>query len=244
MALKDVKVNRTPVYEQVFNYMEEAIQTKQWLPGEKIPSEIELSDAFNVNRLTVRMAMQRLIGMGLLETRVGDGTYVKEFSFSNYVKKVSDFYLTPELMDKICEFRTAIEAASVQLAFSAATDEEIQLLSNICEKFEEKKAALLDCASEEIFEEICDIDYSFHKQICIMSHNVLFVYSFDMAEDLIRQNISTVLTQRYESWKSRADRGIIYDDLHRVTVQGFKEKDLDKCLEAYKKIIDYRIKLG
>ena len=244
MALKDVKVNRTPVYEQVFNYMEEAIQTKQWKPGEKIPSENELSEAFNVNRLTVRMALQRLIGMGLLETRVGDGTYVKEFSFGDYVKKVRDFYLTPELMDKICEFRTAIEAASVQLAFSVATAEEIQQLDDTCEKFEEKKAELLVNATEELFDEIFDIDYNFHRQICIMSHNVLFVYAFDMAEDLIRQNISTVLTQRYESWKTRADKGIIYDDLHRVVVQGLKEKDLDKCLETYKKIIDYRIKLG
>ena len=72
-----LKVKRMPVSEQVYDAMRDALKKGVWAPGEKIPTEMELSDTFGVNRMTVRMALQRLIGMGLLESRVGDGTYAK-----------------------------------------------------------------------------------------------------------------------------------------------------------------------
>ena len=61
----EMKVKRMPINEQVFEMMRTAIKEGRWKPGEKIPSETELSANFGVNRLTVRMAMQRLIGMGV-----------------------------------------------------------------------------------------------------------------------------------------------------------------------------------
>ena len=113
---EDFKVKRMPVHEQVFNRLKDALAEGRWGVNEKIPTETELSEMFGVNRLTVRMALQRLIGMGLLETRVGDGTYVKEFSFRDYANNVSEFYLGTDLLDKICEFRAAIELSSIKLA--------------------------------------------------------------------------------------------------------------------------------
>ena len=64
--LDDLKVKRMPVHEQVFNSLKNAIREGRWKVGEKIPTEMELSKIFGVNRLTVRMALQRLSGMGLL----------------------------------------------------------------------------------------------------------------------------------------------------------------------------------
>ena len=128
-----MKVKRMPVNEQVFENMKEAIKNGRWKAGEKIPSEIELSSMFDVNRLTVRTAMQRLIGMGLLETRVGDGTYVKEFSFGSYLERASEFYLGPELLDKVCEFRYAIEIEASRLAVIHATEQDIRILEDACE---------------------------------------------------------------------------------------------------------------
>lgn len=243
--MHSIKVNRMPVYEQVFNHMLDAIHNKQWAVGEKIPSEIELAEAFNVNRLTVRMALQRLIGMGLLDVRVGDGTYVKEFSLGSYLEKVSDFYLGPELLDKVCEFRTAIEMASVQLAVVQATEEEIQELESHCQRFEALKESILESGdTPALFDDLVDADYNYHRQICVMSHNILFVYAFDMAKDLIMQNIDVVLKQRIISWNNLRQKGIVRDDLHRTVLEGIKAKDVDMCVSAYQTIINYRIKLG
>jgi GntR family transcriptional repressor for pyruvate dehydrogenase complex len=243
--MNPVKVNRTPVYEQVFHHMADAIHSKQWKVGEKIPSEIELADLFHVNRLTIRMALQRLISMGLLDVRVGDGTYVKEFSLGDYLDKVTDFYLGPELLDKVCEFRTAIEMASVQLAVAHATEEDVKNQEACCEAFETCKEKLLDQPDNpELFEALVNADYAYHRQICVISHNSLFVYAFDMAKDLILQNIDVVLRQRIAFWQESRKSGIVRSDLHHIVLDGIKEKDLKLAMDAYQKIINYRIKLG
>jgi GntR family transcriptional repressor for pyruvate dehydrogenase complex len=48
-------------------------------PGEKLPSERELSGSLNVDRTSLRVALKQLEAMGLLDIRRGDGIYVKDF---------------------------------------------------------------------------------------------------------------------------------------------------------------------
>lgn len=54
-----------PVYYQIKNKIQEWIVTKQYLPGEKIPSENELARIFSVSRLTVRQAIAVLVQVKL-----------------------------------------------------------------------------------------------------------------------------------------------------------------------------------
>lgn len=48
-------------------------------PGEKLPSERDLSDSLSVDRTSLRVALKQLESMGLLDIRPGDGIYVKDF---------------------------------------------------------------------------------------------------------------------------------------------------------------------
>jgi len=48
-------------------------------PGEKLPSERELSRSMNVDRTSLRVALKQLESMELLDIRPGDGIYVKDF---------------------------------------------------------------------------------------------------------------------------------------------------------------------
>jgi len=48
-------------------------------PGEKLPSERELSDSMDVDRTSLRVALKQLESMELLDIRPGDGIYVKDF---------------------------------------------------------------------------------------------------------------------------------------------------------------------
>ena len=48
-------------------------------PGEKLPSERELSNSMNVDRTSLRVALKQLEAMELLDIRPGDGIYVKDF---------------------------------------------------------------------------------------------------------------------------------------------------------------------
>lgn len=238
--LDDLKVKRMPVHEQVFNSLKNAIREGRWKVGEKIPTEMELSKIFGVNRLTVRMALQRLSGMGLLESRVGDGTYVKEFNFSDYIEQSREFYLNEDLLDKVSEFREAIEVNALRLAIKRASDEEMQELDDICTKMEIARAAYVQDQNKSNLEEFLNADISYHGQICQMSHNDLFVYAYDVARPVLYEYMKELISDRSGSWIRKASSP--EPDKHRRVCDALKERDLDKCMKEYADIIDYQVK--
>ncbi len=76
-----MQVNReikVPLYVQVYESLFKKITDKNWQAGELLPSERELSTAFNVDRLTVRKALAMLVEEGLVEKIAGLGTKVTE----------------------------------------------------------------------------------------------------------------------------------------------------------------------
>ena len=74
--------NLLPIYYQVKQTIRNWILNKEFNPGDKIPSENELADNFNVSRLTVRQAISQLIQEGFLVTKRGEGTFVTINEFS------------------------------------------------------------------------------------------------------------------------------------------------------------------
>ncbi len=76
--LKRVKTEslRSQVYVQLKSKLMEGV----WKIGEKMPSENELCESFGVSRVTVRAALQQLGILGLVETKHGGGTFVRDFS--------------------------------------------------------------------------------------------------------------------------------------------------------------------
>lgn len=64
-----------PLYRQLSGLLETRL-TERAKPGDKLPSEAELSQEFDVNRLTVRRALDELNQRGLIETVRGKGSFV------------------------------------------------------------------------------------------------------------------------------------------------------------------------
>jgi len=71
------KNNDIPYYLQLAEYLIGKIKIGEFSVGDKIPSENELSQQFNINRHTVRQAINKVTGMGWLTTIKGKGSYVK-----------------------------------------------------------------------------------------------------------------------------------------------------------------------
>jgi len=67
-----------PLYIQIAESLLDRIESGELSPGDRLPSERELSDLLSVNRLTLRRALQMLESQGLIIRRQGDGTYVAE----------------------------------------------------------------------------------------------------------------------------------------------------------------------
>lgn len=233
-------IQRVSVNEQITQYMQSAILDGRWKVGEKIPSEAELSAFFKVSQLTVRVALQQLIGMGILEKRVGDGTYVRKFDFAAYARKGLCYYMHPKLLDQICDFRLGIELKCCELAIRNAAPDEFKRLQAQSEAF----TRLLDSCSdagtvtEEEYDRIIAADLEFHRQICEMSHNELLLNAFEMSKDLIAEYARTVFKGRMEA-RVQSSSGIgKLRDIHQDICEALVNRDYARCSASYIIMLD------
>lgn len=81
----------SPVYIQIHNQLRENIEDGKWQIGEKIPAERELAAQFDVSRMTLRQAIQALVDEGILERRVGSGTFVANRKVQEKMSGVTSF---------------------------------------------------------------------------------------------------------------------------------------------------------
>lgn len=65
-----------PLYSRIQRDISESITAGEYPPGSRIPSEAALAERYGVTRMTVRQAVDGLIGKGLVTRRQGSGTYV------------------------------------------------------------------------------------------------------------------------------------------------------------------------
>lgn len=79
MNLKDPSssaVARKPKHQELFERLRAAIHDGQYAPGDRLPTEAELVEHFNVSRTTVNRALRDLQNEGMLTRRRGSGTYI------------------------------------------------------------------------------------------------------------------------------------------------------------------------
>ena len=74
--MKLAEQSLTPLYQQVMDDIRSAIEVGRHQPGDKIPSESELSELYGVSRITIRRAIEELAKEGFLTKKQGKGTYV------------------------------------------------------------------------------------------------------------------------------------------------------------------------
>lgn len=79
------------LYYQLKEKLLKKILNNEWAPGQKIPTETELCNAYNVSRITVRKAVEDLVLSGKLTKHPGKGTFVTNFSMEHRLSKFYSF---------------------------------------------------------------------------------------------------------------------------------------------------------
>lgn len=231
--------------EQVFEVIKSRIVKGEVGPGEKLPSENALSEEFGVNRLTVRMAIQKLNAFGLVETRAGEGTFVKKFSFKNYVEEISDLFITPDMLEDVCDFRKHIEIECARLAIAKYDETEIKVLEQLCRKISEVPK-ITNYITKEGLKQAVEADLNFHYQIVKMSKNSLYTLAFNVSREVIKQYLCLIVPKRIETFieKGKMTKSGEYTngvDLHELLFNAIKDKDFQATKRIYIKMIDFRI---
>lgn len=70
-----VRDDATSLYEQIATTLRDEIEQGVYEPTGKLPSEAQLSERFQVSRVTVRLALDRLADARIVERKQGKGTF-------------------------------------------------------------------------------------------------------------------------------------------------------------------------
>lgn len=132
-------------------------------PGERMPSETELTAMFQVGKSSVREAIKVLQAVGILEVRRGDGTYVSTgVSGARLNPVLYQLMMEPLSIEKLFELRRIFEPAYTSLAVTTATEEDLLEISAAKENYE----SLVELGMQK-----GEHDIAFHRSILRATHN-------------------------------------------------------------------------
>ncbi|CAH0211486.1 MULTISPECIES: FadR/GntR family transcriptional regulator [Peribacillus] len=123
------RTSSSKIYLDVVESLRTMIEADSLLPGDKIPSERELSDRFNVGRSSVREALRALELLGLIETRRGEGTFIRDFQEHKLVELLGTFFLQDKkVQEDLSETKRLIEIDCLRIVAFFAKAEDIKRL--------------------------------------------------------------------------------------------------------------------
>lgn len=151
------------VYEGILLQIHDIVQARNLRPGDKLPSERELSEQLGAGRSSVREALRALELLGLIETRRGEGTFLKHYRHNRLIDILGFFILRDYKTKKdLVEMRKILELEAVRLACKRATNKHF-------EEMERLQAQALERVEKG--EIPTEEDYLFHRVICRSSRN-------------------------------------------------------------------------
>lgn len=152
--MKEPKFNVTmneylPLRDVVFNTLRQAILRGELKPGERL-MEIQLANKLGVSRTPIREALRKLELEGLVNMVPRKGAEVAD--------------ITEKSLRDVLEVRKALEELSVQLACEKITEEEIEELKRVAERFK-------DTLNDQDVTKIAEADVAFHDVIYTATDN-------------------------------------------------------------------------
>ncbi|GAB4221614.1 MAG: FadR/GntR family transcriptional regulator [Spirochaetales bacterium] len=227
-VLKPVRKER--VSRQVFDQLKEQIIKGQWPAGTKLPSENELARQMGVSRVSIRTALQMLSALGLLETRHGEGTYVRELAGDLYFNALFPLLaLSKTNIFDVLEYRRVLDPGVVVLATERASEEDLEELERIYHRMEECK---------DDFKAFAHADLEFHLAIAKATRNPIFIKVNTIIQDILNASMEGIV-------RALGIRdGLHY---HREILQALRTRDAMKAERLMREHVErtiHRLKEG
>ena len=185
--------------------------------GDRLPSENELCRIAQVSRPIVREALTRLQADGLIESRRGSGSFVRQRPAERQIQHLRPTGVQARLAT--FEVRIALEPPSARLAALNRSERELQALREILDQLINAHAA----GDPE-----GDLDLRFHRAIAQTSHNPMFLMVLDALDASVDGMIVPSLTLFTEGAPERTDR---VDREHLAIFEAIERGDAD-CAET------------
>jgi DNA-binding FadR family transcriptional regulator len=183
-------------YESIVEQVEDRVLRGQLRPGERLPSEREMTTQFGVSRSTVREALRVLESDGLVRSRPGDpnGPEVLPFSPAVLRKSVTRLVHVEEVrLAELVQFRMLLEGSANLLAARLATAEELAGM--------DAALAAMAAALDRGYEEFSQADVAFHDAVARASRSILI----QVCGDVVRGVVLGLISQKIAAAPDRRE---------------------------------------
>lgn len=162
-------IKKKSIVYEIVDRLTEVIQSEAMRPGDRLPSERQLCESFEVSRSSLRTALKQLEYNGLLVIKPNSGVYISENALDVLEQNAVQAQPNPPLTDSKelflarMECRVAMEPTVARLAAIYATEEDLQELRQILNRME----SCTDSSAKGFYVE----DQKFHDCIARASKN-------------------------------------------------------------------------
>ncbi|WP_412550412.1 FadR/GntR family transcriptional regulator [Shimia sp. MIT910701] len=226
--------NKADLSAQIAKAIRDAIISGDMIVDERLPSESELADQFDVSRPTVREALKRLAAQNLIRTQRGatGGAFVRRLSYDEaYAQHIttSTLLLSMNAVDfeTACEARFALERACAPLSAQRRTPDHLATMR--AEIHRQAQPGLSD-------ERFCDSDVAFHRALVDGANNPVLSYQLAGAVEAMQPLMNMItFTQR--------NRDVIIG-LHTRIADALEMQNSADADEALAELTAYTLTLG
>ncbi len=203
------------IYEQIAG----RIMSGAYAPNMRIPPEEELAQEFELSRPVVRNALARLKREGVLASRRGSGTFVKNSEGTRHptfapVESIEDVW-------QCLEFRIQFEGPAAALAAAKRTAHDLSLIAAALERLQVSK-------SSDMLATV-DLDIAFHQTVVAATHNRFMIGTYQTWLPQIRFSCSLSANLSQSRSKQRLEQ-IVHG--HDRILSAIERQDVDGASRA------------
>jgi DNA-binding FadR family transcriptional regulator len=195
------RITRSPhLPARVASQVAAAIAEGRWKPGERLPTEQALAEAFGVSRNVVREAVSRLRADGLVQSRQGVGAFVARAQGTGVLRFDAESLHDHAIFHNVFELRAILEIQTAGLAAERRTSGDLDALSAAFDRMKREM---------EGEEGGVDADLDFHRAVARATGNAQIATVVGFLTDQTRETILA----------TRARPGNFVGEVIKVTVE-------------------------
>lgn len=204
---------KTRLYEEIVKQIINRIKSGELKPGDKLPTERELASQLKVSRTAIREALRSLEVMGVIDSKVGSGTFVKEMSLDSLMDPFAGILKRNErLIVELIEVRMLLEVEIAKLAAKRRTEENLKAIESSLELIE-KEIQQGELGS--------DGDNAFHSELTNAAENLALSSILSLCGELLSSTRKAALMA--------LDSPTISLEYHRRIYEAIKNQDAEEA---------------
>lgn len=208
------RIQKRKVTNEIVDELKRLIQEGVFTSDSKLPPEKELSDMFGVGRSSVREALSMLSAAQIIETRQGEGTFVRKTGLGDYIHPLAvSMIVEKQETLNLLETRKIVETGTAELAALRADEHDLAVMRQTLQDLERQLAQ---------GETGWLADFAFHRAVAEASKNPVLVQIIDNLSKIMKLSLEYTLSQNTGKFAER--RKLLLQE-HKAIFACIEQKD-------------------